>query len=243
MFCPNCGKENADSNKFCEKCGYKLPVSTSPAPLPPLVPRPFSSGSTDPATQAALIGGISSMAGGGLTIFGWLLPWFTLGGLANTLLSLLNLGTGLNLLKLGGGIGNGLQITGMAIFAGFAAFSTNDGGAIFLGLLLMAFAGVMISIPVMAIIIIRAGFRTFESRQVSGSDHALKRETIIRGDLENVRSKSLATLVILVVIFIVAAFIPFGTAVLGGGYYLTGLGAVVSIVGSYFAKSKLKNPQ
>jgi hypothetical protein len=31
MFCPNCGSPNADTSRFCLKCGQPLPLSNSPA--------------------------------------------------------------------------------------------------------------------------------------------------------------------------------------------------------------------
>jgi len=34
MFCPNCGAQNADTAKFCEKCGTGL-AAAAPAPAPP----------------------------------------------------------------------------------------------------------------------------------------------------------------------------------------------------------------
>ena len=67
MNCPNCGTQNADTSKFCQVCGNKLPQV--PISRPP-----------DQLSQAATIGGIAGIAGGGLTILGWLLPWFFSGG-------------------------------------------------------------------------------------------------------------------------------------------------------------------
>lgn len=28
MYCPNCGKEQSDSNKFCESCGTSIESKT-----------------------------------------------------------------------------------------------------------------------------------------------------------------------------------------------------------------------
>lgn len=40
MYCPNCGSQNADTSRFCQRCGQTLPVITpivqSPTPTPPV---------------------------------------------------------------------------------------------------------------------------------------------------------------------------------------------------------------
>jgi len=41
MFCPNCGKKNADDSKFCEGCGSVLTEQTSAAPPPPQPKQPL----------------------------------------------------------------------------------------------------------------------------------------------------------------------------------------------------------
>src|SRR5512135_2356498 len=38
MYCPNCGSQNADTSRFCQRCGQALPAITpivqSPTPTP-----------------------------------------------------------------------------------------------------------------------------------------------------------------------------------------------------------------
>ena len=80
MKCPNCEKPNADANKYCWKCGNQLPTPSKPVAVR----------NSDPITGVAIYGGITYMVGGALTVLGWLFPWFSLGGLVNTLLSFLN---------------------------------------------------------------------------------------------------------------------------------------------------------
>lgn len=110
MYCPNCGTQNADNNRFCSHCGAKLPITYTQVP-PPEHPLIFYTAPSDPISHAATIGGIGGMAGGALTVLGWLVPWVSMGGLVNTLLSLLKLGSRPGLFNFGLGIGNGLQIS------------------------------------------------------------------------------------------------------------------------------------
>lgn len=42
MFCPNCGAQNADTSKFCLKCGAALPVNLKPAVAPQAQPAPVA---------------------------------------------------------------------------------------------------------------------------------------------------------------------------------------------------------
>jgi hypothetical protein len=183
------------------------------------------------------------MAGGALTILGWLVPWVSTGGLVDTLLSLLNLGSRPGLFTFGLGVGNGLQISLFSLFAGFAALGLsdqfNEGAFILLGLLLLVFAGVLISIPLMAVDIFRTGLKTFEARTYDPEQKQSRHESI-RDLLQIARNRSTSIFLILAAIFILAALIPFGTAVLGGGFYLTALGVVISYVGAFYSQSQLR---
>jgi hypothetical protein len=240
MYCPSCGTQNADTNKFCLSCGSKLPGQNASTPDPAPIFESFNVHPSDPVSQAVTTGGISSIAGGGLSLLGWFVPWFSLGGLASWLMSFLGLGSGFGPLRFGAGIGNGLQIGLLALTAGFASFNSEEGIVILFGLFSLAFAGVIISIPIMAVANIRSGFRTFEANTSGDSDGAPSRSQVIRTHLENVRSRSIPIFVILAIIFLILAAVPFGTAVLGSGFYLTVLGTLVSFFGAFFAKSKIK---
>jgi hypothetical protein len=147
MICPNCKTENSDANRFCLICGEKLPqepatqesrpiASYPPAALEsqPVAPYPVTQRSPkDPVSQIALIFGIIGVAGGALTVLGWLIPWFGLGGLADAALNLLGIGSKSRLLGFGSGVGSGLQLSLFLLLASFAAFSSND--TVLLGLL------------------------------------------------------------------------------------------------------------
>ena len=241
MYCPSCGTQNADTNKFCSKCGSQLPGQNVPAPGPAPVFDPFYAHPADPVSQAATLGAISSIAGGSLALLGWFVPWFSLGGLASWLMSLLSLGSGFGPLRFGAGIGNGLQISLLALTAGLASFNSEEGIVILFGLFSLVIAGVIISIPIMAVAIIRSGFHTLETSPSGDAEHTDSKPQKIKASMESVRSQSTSIFVILAVIFILLAAVPFGTAVLGSGFYLTFLGTLVSFFGAFFAKSKIKD--
>ena len=241
MYCPNCGTQNADTNKFCLKCGSQLPGQNVFTPGPAPVFNPMYAHPADPVSQAATIGGICGIAGGGLTLLGWFVPWFSLGGLVGSLLSLFNASSGSSLMRFGVGVGNGLQITLLSLTAGFAALSSKEEIIVLIGLICLVLAAVLIAMPITAITILSSGFRTFEISLSGGSADTLAKSQKIKANMESVKGKSATLFAILAVFFILMAAIPFGTAVLGSGFYLTALGVIVSYVGAYFARSKVND--
>jgi uncharacterized membrane protein YvbJ len=57
MFCPQCGEENPDENKFCSKCGAALTAKAERAPAPAPA---ATGGKTSGMAVAALVMGILS---------------------------------------------------------------------------------------------------------------------------------------------------------------------------------------
>jgi hypothetical protein len=241
MYCTNCGSQNADTSKFCHKCGHQLKEQEAPGSGPVPIPGLWLEQPGDPVAHAATIGGVSSMVGGGFVVLGWFVPWFSLLGLARWLLSSLGIGSGLGGLGLSTGVGNGLQITLLSLTAGLAAMTSDEGLLVLFGLLCWAFAGMMISIPLVAGMIIHSGFKSFESSPFQSQNTPQQKAMRLRGSMEDVKGKSVYLFVILAVIFVISAAIPFGTAVLGSGFYISIVGALVSFLGAFFAKNQLAN--
>jgi hypothetical protein len=167
--------------------------------------------------------------GGGLILLGWLVPWVSVGGVIRGITSLL--GVGSSGLGISSGVGNGLQMALLSVSAGFLAFSAKEGIVVLLGLLLLANAGVLISIPIVAVQILRAGFSSFQQSSFQSA--------VIRDNLEQVRGKAVYLFVILAILFILLASIPFGTAVLGTGFYLCLMGSIVTYVGAYYMRDRI----
>ncbi len=238
MICPSCGNQNADSNRFCLICGHKFPdrppLDSSQQRPPPVVAR---SEPRDPLSQIALICGIAGIAGGGLTVLGWLIPWFSLGGLLDALLRSVGIGATGGLLKFGSGVGSGLQVSLFLLLGSVAALSSKD--AILFGLLGLVILGVFVSIPILGIQNVRTGIRAIE-RRLASANRSIDKYALI-AQLDSIRGRSKAIFVIMVIIFVVMTVIPFGTSVLGGGFYLTVLGAICSYLGALFSHSKLSS--
>ena len=232
MICPSCGTQNADTNRFCQKCGYKLrdtPVSNGP--FTTYQARKLQ----DPFSQISLICGLTGIFGGALSILGWLIPWFSLGGLANSLLNLLGIGSKFNFLNIGSGFGSGLQMSLFSLLGSFAAFSSERGA--FLGVLGLMIFGVLIAIPILGIQNVRSGIGAFDLRNAKSRDST----TISTLDqhLRSMRTNSKVILIIMVIVFVTFTFIPFASSILGSGFYITALGSVCSYLGVFFNQSKL----
>src|SRR3972149_6014846 len=151
MFCPSCGTQNVDTNKFCLKCGTALPTAT---PRPPISPPGPPSPPRNPLAFAATLGGIAGMAGGAAGMIGWLLPWFSAGFV---------------------GI-SGFQITMSAItgmFAGLQVFQY--GGFVFVAIGLII-AIVYVVIPVRGALCVETGIRILGRRSSAHSEYQIGAE-------------------------------------------------------------------
>jgi hypothetical protein len=241
MYCTNCGAQISDNSRFCNNCGSQLPGTGKNIPPPMYQQQFYTKTPPDPISQAATIVGIGSMVGAALTVFGWLVPWLSISGLVSKLMSLLNLGLGSGLFNITAGFGSGLQISMLFLAAGFASFgmAEHSGGLFILGLFLLVISGVLFSIPIIAVSIFRIGMQTFLQR-TSGKKDSEYRKWHTQDSQITVRKRSTIIFVILVGIFLLAAIIPFGTAILGNGFYLTALGAVISFAGALISQSIMR---
>ena len=239
MFCPHCRAEIPNNSKFCAACGKAIPQQAPSDPPKGPIPGPWPVPTGDPVSRAATTGGVGSMVGGGLIVLGWFVPWLSIGGLASSIASLLGGGSGLGGLGLRAGVGNGLQISLLSLTAGLAAMTSDEGILVFLGLLLWVFAGMMVSILVVAVIIIKQGFGIIEKSPLQSHNDPKVKAMRIRENMENVRGKSVYVFVLLAIVFVISAAIPFGTGILGGGFYLTILGSIVSFFAAYLSKNQV----
>jgi hypothetical protein len=242
MNCPNCGSQNAETSRFCMKCGARLITDNAPVPAPPQrqayapsAPAYASHIQLSPATWGA---GAAIIAGG-LIILGWLTPWFSMGSIGNSLLNMFGVGSS-GLFKLGGGVGNGLQITLLAIGAAFLAFQSSD--FFLVGLLLLVLAGVFVVIPVFGGLAIRNGIRIFEISPY-GKPFPSGQRLAISGLVNDTRKKMLRIIILMVVIFVLLSIIPYGTTFLGTGFYLVLVGAIGGFGGSIYAQNQMNTLQ
>jgi hypothetical protein len=232
-ICPK-GHENLDTSKFCQSCGDPLgeSIPVNPPPAPPPSPRPAKW-----YTNLALITSIVGIAGGGLIILGWLTPWFSAGGiLGNLIPTQLNPIHILSDIQLG--IGNGLQLTLLLIAGAYAGFKT-EGVGILLGLLLLVLVGVIVTIPVLAIMSIRDGLHIFELR-LTKNPSSITYQTVSNG-IQAMKGRAEKIFIIMVVIFVVAAIFPGGTALLGGGFYIILLATIATYITALYVQSQLRN--
>jgi hypothetical protein len=226
MECPKCGTQNAATSRFCMNCGYEFP-NRPPQGIPGPRPR------RDPVSQIALVFGISGTVGGGLTVLGWLLPWLGFGGLAGAL-NRLGLGS-----KFGIGIGSGPKVSGALLLGSLAAFSFEDTGAL-IGLLGLLILGVFVSLPILGVQNVRAGFWAIQLGMASNTSS--RDRSVLVSHMGRMRNRSKYIFVILLIIFLGMTMIPFvGTSVLGSGFYLTVIGAVCSYLGPFFYQSRLSS--
>jgi uncharacterized membrane protein YdjX (TVP38/TMEM64 family) len=99
--------------------------------------------------------------------------------------------------------------------------------------------GVFVSIPILGIQNVRSGIRAIELRMAS-ANRPVDRYTLT-DHIDSMRGRSTVIFVIMLIIFIVMSVIPFGTSVLGGGFYLTVIGAICSYLGAFFNRSRLSS--
>jgi hypothetical protein len=243
MNCPKCGTQNAETSRFCMKCGTKLEPENVPQnvyypaqPQRPAYVPPVRAAAPGLQLNPVTIGAGAAIIAGGLIILGWLTPWFSMGSLGNSLLNYLGIGSA-GLFKLGGGVGNGLQITLLAIGAAFLAFQSSD--FFLVGLLLLVLAGFFVAIPVMAGLAIRNGIRIFEISPY-GKPIPTGQMLAINGMVDNTRKKMLRIIIMMVVLFVLLSIIPYGTAFLGTGFYLVLLGAIAGFAGSLYVAGLIK---
>jgi DNA-binding CsgD family transcriptional regulator len=165
-----------------------------------------------------------------------------LGGLLGTGIALLNLLGGGNQLGGLGGLSNGLQIfLGLLTFA-FAMFGLSSnvpiyqGSTAFSGFLALILACVVIALPIMGLSILRSGIKTLDLRTEMGKLANAK----ISARLMDMRKKAVTIFVILVIVFIGFAALPFGgTSLLGSGFITMAISALAVFIGALFTRSML----
>ena len=236
MKCPNCGAENQEIYKFCQQCGTKLPVSSTPTAAPVRSASFPNFWPQNPVQQATLIGAIGSAASGGLIILGWFTSWFGLSGIMNTLSRLLGYGSIGSFLGLGSGVLNGLQLTLLSLTASYAALRINEP---LMGILALVIAIFLITIVIVGILFIRHAIALYQLNPNNPANNENK-VLLIRSKLQSIRNLSTTLFIMLIIIFVIAAAIPFGTSVLGRGFYLTLIGTICGYVGALVAQNRIR---
>lgn len=207
MYCPSCGTQNADTSKFCQKCGGALAASS-----PPVTSVPAATPTGQSASGAALVGGLAGLGGGVLIVVGWLTPWFGVGNFS---------------------IGNGLQFMILMLSGGLSVsqYSRSGGGV---GSVLGILAAVLLAlIPLAGILCFRKGIKLFEIRSASDDQN----KATIKRHLKQLRSLAAASFVPMFLLFLLVSLIPFGGQALTNGYFLTIGGMAVAFFGALFAQS------
>ena len=230
MYCPNCGAQNADTNKFCLKCGTALPQAPagSPASPPPYSPpRP----PRNPLAYAVITGGLAGLIGGAVSVIGWLMPW------TSALVSV-----------------SGLQLTLSAFdmtFTGLGTLRYTDHGWILVCLSIFVFL-VFGSILLLGVLSARTGLSLFEGQSSSSGGRYQ-----IQAEVDQLRSRSIKGIVLMVSIFlaprILGALLSLqapGIGILGQlgnllpnsgygeGFFLSAGGFVLAYVGARLARAR-----
>jgi hypothetical protein len=167
------------------------------------------------------IGGFAGIIGGALAILGWMLPWFGLGAALGSLFG------GIRAFSMGAG--SGLQL----LLASIAAMFSGSGSGFLIGLIL---AVVLITIPILGLANALTGIKAVE-----------RRSSAIETDVSNIgrwtnqlRNRSAAGCIIMVLIYALISIIPFLTALLGSGFYLAAGAFVITFLGALYAKSQIR---
>lgn len=239
MYCSSCGTQNADTSKFCIKCGQALSGISAQAPAYASTQSPSLPESTkttrDSAATAALYGGIAGLVGGAISVVGWLMPW------SNAVIVSIS----------------GLQITLGALtgsFAGLGTLQYSNAGWI-LVCLGFFFAAVFGAIPILGILCVRTGLSVFEYRSSHSSRYP------VQDKLDQLRSRSVKGMVIMAAIFLVPLVLSALVSVAvpgffalgqlgnllpnsgyGNGFFLSAGGFVLVYIGFRLAQSQMSPP-
>jgi hypothetical protein len=73
MYCPSCGTQNSDTNRFCMKCGTALPAAATPTPVS-YAPRPAYAAASPNWRPVGWL----TLAAAAISILGFFLPWLSL---------------------------------------------------------------------------------------------------------------------------------------------------------------------
>ena len=226
MFCPYCGTKNDDGVAICinAECKRVLPQGVVPAAAPRAKgSRSVAVQPADPLASALNLGSFSGMIGGGMALLGWFLPWVSL-----------------SLGPFPVAAGNGPQILMGLLGAGFVGgalggLADNSSFGILALCLTLAFAGLVLIVPVFGFLAALDGWRLFTDR----SDGGKLSRNIALARLGEIRSRMLRVLIIMAISFVVASIVSLGA--LGPGFWLAGIGSLGGFLGSVYAQSQLRN--
>jgi hypothetical protein len=232
-------------------------LAAQPTPVAPVAPAPIvvAPPKTEPGSPVALaapVGGIAGILGGAASAIGWFMPWFGLGqigqgiGALGGLLGLGGLGGGSGLGSLlGGGVGgSGFQLLMLAfqvpgllnsfggLYGGFGA-RPDTGGILLIAILAIL---VLILIPIMGLLNIRAGASALQLR----SDRDSIGVNLVRNQLNALTTNSTIGFILMVIIFILLAQIPFATMLLSSGFFITAGGFALAWFGALLAKGQIR---
>lgn len=129
------------------------------------------------------------------------------------------------------GVGNGLQIMLLALTASVAALE-DEGFIALLGFILVV---ILVAIPVLGAMCIMAGVRVFEKRNQEGAGH----RAILRTNLQEIRTRGAWILGLMLLLYVLISAIPFISAAIGRGFYLTAVGGVTIFLGALVAASMI----
>lgn len=218
-----------------------VPVMPAPIIIAPPKPKPSS-----PVAVAAPLGAIAGIVGGAASAIGWFMPWFGLGQIGQSLGALGGLlglggGGGLGSLLSGGIGGSGFQLLLLAIQVPSLAnaFRSPYGtGADTSGIVPIAIlAGlILVAIPIMGLANIRAGVNALQLRSARDSIVV----NLVRNQLNALTTSSTIGFILMVIIFILLAQIPFATMLLSSGFFITAGGFALAWFAAVLAKGQVR---
>lgn len=216
MNCPNCGMPYSEGSRFCGSCGAALPAAAAPVPQPSQVPYQPPTPYPAPAPRsrgfsstAGTLGGLSGLIGGALVIVGWLMPWFGAGSF---------------------GIGSGMQLAFVGLLGALVGGqSSYTGGLAVVAIILFL---LLVTIPIMGLLNVLGGNQAISWRNATSQEG----QADLADVLDQMRSRSIAGLILMVLIFAGVSMIPFMSSVLATGFFLTAIGFGVTFLGVLFAK-------